>query len=78
MMDRFLDVIGRTNIAVGHAPDNLDHSTEDSKKAYEKLAVLMDRLPEIRKSIEKDFRALLGVIAPSESASKKALQLTAR
>jgi hypothetical protein len=78
MMDKFVELIGETNAAVRRAPDNLDHSTKDGKEAYMKMAVLMDRLPEIKKLIEKDFRMLLGVIAPDDSASNKALQLTAR
>lgn len=32
------------------------------------MADLMDQLPQIKKLIEKDFRTLLGVIAPGESA----------
>lgn len=64
MMDKFVALIGETNVAVRRAPDNLDHSTEDGKEAYLKMAILMDRLPEIKKSIEKYFRTLLGVIAP--------------
>lgn len=67
MMDEFVTLIGETNAAVRRAPDSLDHSTEGGKEAYQRMAILMDKLPEIKKSIEKYFRTLLGVIAPDVS-----------
>lgn len=69
MTDGFVELIGETNAAVSRAPDNLDFSNKDSQEAYRQMADLMDRLPQIKKLIEKDFRTLLGVIAPDESAS---------
>lgn len=67
-MDSFVELIGKTNAAVSRAPDNLDLSNEDGEEAYRRMADLMDRLPQIKKLIEKDFRTLLGVSAPNESA----------
>jgi hypothetical protein len=69
MTDRFVELIGETNAAVSRAPDNLDFSNKDGQEAYRQMADLMDRLPQIKKLIEKDFRTLLGVIAPDERAS---------
>ena len=64
MMDDFIKIIGETNMALRHAPDNLSHAIKGSEEAYNKMAILMDRLPKIRKLIERDFRILLGVVAP--------------
>lgn len=70
--DRFVELIGQTNAAVNRAPDNLDFGNKDGEEAYRQMAELMDQLPEIKKLIEKDFRTLLGVIAPGESPSNNA------
>jgi hypothetical protein len=71
VMDSFVELIAETNAALKRAPDNLDHSTEDGKDAYSKLAVLLDRLPEIRKVIENDFRTLLGVTPALQSGTEQ-------
>jgi hypothetical protein len=76
IMDRFVEVIAEANSAVRNGPDNLDHGSKAGQEAYSKMAVLMDQLPEIRKSIERDFRTLLGVTTPSNlhDQSSKRLQ----
>jgi len=62
-MDRFVSLVFETYAAIHRAPDDLDHSTKEGQEAYRRMAGLLDRLPEIKKLIENDFRTLLGVIA---------------
>lgn len=68
-IDTLLELIGQTNVAVGRAPDDLDHASKDVNEAYQKIAVLLDRLPEIKTLLVADFRELLGVSAQEISAS---------
>jgi hypothetical protein len=75
-MDKFVDLIAETNAAVRSVPDTLGHDTKDSREAYQKMAVLMDQLPNIRKLIENDFRSLLGVLAPNTTASNNGMHPT--
>lgn len=67
-VDSLLELIGQTNMAVRRAPDKLDHATNDANEAYQRIAILLDRLPEIKKLLEADFRALLGVVAQDSLA----------
>jgi len=68
-MDDFVKLIRDTDAAISRAPDNLDLSNKDGEEAYRRMADLVDQLPQIKEVIEKDFRTLLGVITPDESAS---------
>jgi hypothetical protein len=67
-IDRLLELIGEANIVVRRAPDNLDHASKDTNEAYQKIAILLDQLPEIKKLLVADFRGLLGVDAQEISA----------